>query len=226
MSATATVTFRDRILSWEGVCDCGWTTSSPSSAPHHSDLLFVTNQGESHLNDEHGATNQLRRRHGKKTVTLTGVDRRLLLADQSPESSDFKGTRLTIPVAIVWIIVWWLFLLAGDADDHPTLQVVLLVASFVFGLALVFIQIVSDKEQWRERLANEHLESVAPDNPDSPSTAPGTSTGSRSGPHYWATGNYDPERYYAATHGWSKEQRDYVRDAYGDLDTYESNRPD
>jgi hypothetical protein len=43
---------------------------------------------------------------------------------------------------------------------------------------------------------------------------------------YWATGNYDPERYYRETRGWSPEYRDYVRDAYGDLDTYESNHPD
>jgi hypothetical protein len=46
------------------------------------------------------------------------------------------------------------------------------------------------------------------------------------GPVYWATGNYDPQRYYSETRGWSPEFRDYVRDAYGDLDTYEANHPD
>jgi hypothetical protein len=46
------------------------------------------------------------------------------------------------------------------------------------------------------------------------------------GPHYWATGTYDPERYYRETSGWSNEYREYVRDAYGDLDTYNANHPD
>ncbi|QAY69750.1 hypothetical protein [Xylanimonas protaetiae] len=46
------------------------------------------------------------------------------------------------------------------------------------------------------------------------------------GPVYWATGNYDPERYHRGTRGMSRQYRDYVKDAYGDLDTYESNRPD
>lgn len=46
------------------------------------------------------------------------------------------------------------------------------------------------------------------------------------GPHYWATGNYDPEGYYRETSGWSKEYREHVRDAYGDLDTYNANKPD
>lgn len=46
------------------------------------------------------------------------------------------------------------------------------------------------------------------------------------GPVYWATGNYDPERYYRETQGWSRDFTNYVRDAYGDLDTYESNHPD
>lgn len=45
-------------------------------------------------------------------------------------------------------------------------------------------------------------------------------------PNYWATGNYDPERYYRETGGMSREYRDYVENAYGDLDTYEANRPD
>lgn len=43
---------------------------------------------------------------------------------------------------------------------------------------------------------------------------------------YWATGNYDPERYYRETRHMSSGYREYVRDAYGDLDTYESNMPD
>jgi hypothetical protein len=55
---------------------------------------------------------------------------------------------------------------------------------------------------------------------------PRLSRESRNDRTYWATGNYDPERYYRETSGWSREYRDYVRDAYGDLDTYESNRPD
>lgn len=46
------------------------------------------------------------------------------------------------------------------------------------------------------------------------------------GPHYWATGTYDPERYYRETRGWSPAYRDYVKDAYGDLDTYNANKPD
>lgn len=43
---------------------------------------------------------------------------------------------------------------------------------------------------------------------------------------YWATGTYQPRRYHAAFDGTSSEHRDYIRDAYGDLDTWESNRPD
>ena len=46
------------------------------------------------------------------------------------------------------------------------------------------------------------------------------------GRRYWATGNYDPDRFSAAIreHGW--DHLNYIRDAYGDLDTYEENKPD
>lgn len=57
-----------------------------------------------------------------------------------------------------------------------------------------------------------------------PASPPGSSRSD--GPVYWATGTYDPERYYRETRGWSPEFKNYVRDAYGDLDTYESNHPD
>lgn len=46
------------------------------------------------------------------------------------------------------------------------------------------------------------------------------------GPAYWATGNYDPVRYYAETRGITPEYQNYVREAYGDLDMCESNKPD
>jgi hypothetical protein len=42
---------------------------------------------------------------------------------------------------------------------------------------------------------------------------------------YWATGGYDPARFYrgAKEYGW--DRLDYIRDAYGDFDSYEANRP-
>lgn len=43
---------------------------------------------------------------------------------------------------------------------------------------------------------------------------------------YWWTGNYDPQRYYGSFHGMTPEHREYISNAYEDLDTYESNRPD
>jgi hypothetical protein len=45
------------------------------------------------------------------------------------------------------------------------------------------------------------------------------------GPTYWATGTYDPDRYYSAAREYGRSGMDYIRDAYGDLDTYESNGP-
>jgi len=45
------------------------------------------------------------------------------------------------------------------------------------------------------------------------------------GPNYWATGTYDPDRYWAAVHEYGHSHMDYIHDAYGDLDTYEANRP-
>jgi hypothetical protein len=45
------------------------------------------------------------------------------------------------------------------------------------------------------------------------------------GPNYWVTGSYEPETYYRKTSGYSRAQREYIRDAYGDWDTYEANRP-
>jgi hypothetical protein len=43
---------------------------------------------------------------------------------------------------------------------------------------------------------------------------------------YWWTGNYDPQRYYGSFRGMTREDREYISNAYDDLDTYESNRPD
>lgn len=45
-------------------------------------------------------------------------------------------------------------------------------------------------------------------------------------PNYWATGTYDPDRYYSAAREYGWDHMDYIRDNYGDLDTYEANRPD
>lgn len=45
------------------------------------------------------------------------------------------------------------------------------------------------------------------------------------GPSYWATGNYDPDRYYAAAREYGWDHMHYIRDHYGDLDTYEANHP-
>ncbi len=39
---------------------------------------------------------------------------------------------------------------------------------------------------------------------------------------YWATGTYDPDRYYEFHNSHSSESRGYVQDNYGSLDTYES----
>lgn len=41
-----------------------------------------------------------------------------------------------------------------------------------------------------------------------------------------ATGTYDPDRYYAAVSEYGLSHMDYIHEAYGDLDMYESNRPD
>lgn len=45
-------------------------------------------------------------------------------------------------------------------------------------------------------------------------------------PNYWATGTYDPERYGQFVRDNSPAFRQYVKDAYGSLDAYESNKPD
>lgn len=42
---------------------------------------------------------------------------------------------------------------------------------------------------------------------------------------FWVTGTYDPDSYYSKTRGYSQVEREYIRDAYGDWDTYEANRP-
>jgi hypothetical protein len=47
-----------------------------------------------------------------------------------------------------------------------------------------------------------------------------------SGRTFWATGTYDPDRYYSAVREYGHGYMNYIRDTYGDLDTYESNRPD
>lgn len=39
-------------------------------------------------------------------------------------------------------------------------------------------------------------------------------------------GSYDPDRYYSAVREYGHDYMNYIRDNYGDLDTYESNRPD
>lgn len=65
--------------------------------------------------------------------------------------------------------------------------------------------------QKRSKLASSRDAAVDDDDPANP---------------YWATGTYQPRRYHAAFDGTSSEHRDYIRDAYGDLDTWESNRPD
>ena len=43
---------------------------------------------------------------------------------------------------------------------------------------------------------------------------------------YWWTGNHDPKRYYGSFRGMTPEHREYISNAYEDLATFESNRPD
>jgi hypothetical protein len=111
-------------------------------------------------------------------------------------------------------------------EFQPFSVPLLLLAAFG-ALVLVGAPFVALKEALDKAAAKRKASKAAQRQPmKSSKPAPATGGDPDNGPDYWATGTYDPQRYYSETRGWSVEYRDYIRDAYGDLDTYEANHPD
>lgn len=107
---------------------------------------------------------------------------------------------------------------SGIVDDR--ILIVVLLAVMAGGVVATFHASKADEGAFWER-----THPPAPDDSEKTPEASSSSDDRESNP-YWATGTYDPERYGNFVRNTSPEMRDYIKDAYGDLDTYESNAPD
>ncbi|GAA4815535.1 hypothetical protein ACFQ0K_07255 [Nocardioides caeni] len=123
-----------------------------------------------------------------------------------------------VPVWVAAVVPVLALIDRGIVDDR--ILVVVLLAVMAGGLVATFYASKADEAAFWER--------THPPAPEDHTENPRRASSSRddSGPHYWATGGYDPERYGNFVRNHSPEEREYIRDAYGDLDTWESNRPD
>jgi len=248
MPSPVTVTCDRRSGPWQGICDCGWSATSSGSGP--SDRRSVEARGSTHLRQSHGATSPRRQWRGGK-VTFLGIDERLLdkserarylelAAAANYRGGQSGGARPSIQMKIrdakkslmllaLWAAATVVSFGLGMLEDklpepHPDPFMWLFALVFFLGWIPVPYMLAREADAWRRKLTGDFLDEIefeervpfvaaARDDHDG-------------GPVYWATGNYDPQRYYAATRGWSKEFREYVKDAYGSLDRYESNHPD
>lgn len=126
-----------------------------------------------------------------------------------------------------WLVGTWM-------AEYPEVTTVLIlpaawILAFLGGAALLAGLVDYFQNKKREEAMAKFLQRIRYRTRAARAQAPQQSdSGSGSSDHgrFWATGTYDPERYYSETRGWSPEFRNYVRDAYGDLDTYEANKPD
>lgn len=249
-----TVTARPQSDSvWALACACGWSDSVQAGlrkTPSKTKAIAVE-KVKSHLRANHGAGNPLVSHLPGKVREFSGINEELLDPAQGKRfgevltSANYRGngsstTRLAVRMKIrdgkktyaalgLWALVLvgaFYLMLEEDKqpEPHPDPLLWLMVAVVFFGWIPAISVSLREAEAWRKRVLEVFLESIDFEQRD-PKAARSGYVDSDNGPHYWGTGNYDPERYFRETHGWSKDQRDYVRDAYGDLDTYESNRP-
>lgn len=133
---------------------------------------------------------------------------------------------------LVWLLaVSFAFFLAMEEDKRPEPHAdpalaLLMVVMIGGGIGLVALFIVTVRRHQRDAVRERMLTIVLDDRAARAKRGMSGSGREDNSPSYWATKNYDPERYWNATRDWSPEYRDYVKDAYGDLDTYEANQPD
>lgn len=222
-------------------CDCGWTTES----------LQAESSAARHLRERHGADKTLVD-NGSKRLIVCGLDERRLSSaelveyralvlggDEARRVRTARRLRLSVGDFLLtgFILVLCAAFTVGPfsaslgSEDPRGFRAELLgfagLASILAGLYWVFIVGLADAKRAQWRVVGCFLDVIGfQDRGDAhPSVRPG-------GDHrdsertYWATGNYDPERYYRETGSWSREFRNYVKDSYGDLDTYNSNHPD
>lgn len=176
----------------------------------------------------------------RKLLTASEYDSYVRLvngAEKPPSEMGFLEQARTFKWTLVCLVVWigvtipcfaWAIRTdyAGNPSEEPTILMLALIAVSPLLFLLLYLE---GKSFHRKRITG-FLESIGYSERVSTGQIPSRSLLSDdnegSERSYWATRTYDPARYYAETRGWSPEFRDYVRDAYGDLDTYESNHPD
>lgn len=239
---------------WALACGCGWSDSVQAGFRTTSarTKAIATENVKSHLRAHHGVVNCLVRHLPGKVREFSGINEKLLDQTQAEQfgeilaGANFRGNggstarpavRMKIRDGMKTYAAFglWLLVLAGAfylmleedkiPEPHPDPFLWLMVAVLLFGWIPAIWVLLRETEAWRRRVLDIFLESIDFEQRDPKAVRRGYDD-SDDGPHYWATGNYDPERYYRETRGWSEEYRDYVRDAYGDLDTYEANKPD
>lgn len=246
-----TCEFRDG--AWHGVCECGWKKSSSRSGNSGSSARdYVEAHSRKHLKDNHGASAPLRVVRGRM-LTLFGINERLLSKDERERYLEltaaasfrnggsngdrpsirpkFRDFGRTVVASMLWVAAVGIALYFAAEEDktpepHPDPFLWIMLTVMFGGIAVLVMAAASDSRRWSRSLVSDYLEGIEFRERRLSGKGPTGADNRDAGPDYWATGTYDPDRYYRETRGWSKEYRDYVKDAYGDLDTYESNKPD
>lgn len=178
--------------------------------------------------DEKLLTGEERKRYSELLSAVANVRRSGAALNRPRVRMTFRDCRATVAVMMLWVpAVICALVLAVNEDQvpepHPDPFMWMLTTIMLGGLVPITLAGSHDADVWRRKIVGDYLDSIG----FRERVRPVARTARREDDSpYWATGTYDPERYYRETKGWSVHDREYIRGAYGDLDTYESNRPD